>query len=52
MSQLWSGMNLYSVSFSSANSKFHLNMKYIEGTLYSEDMKTGLTTLQCLFALQ
>lgn len=48
MCQLWSGMNLYSVSFSSANSKSHLNVTYTEATLYSEGMKTGLITL-CAF---
>lgn len=51
MCQLWSGTNLCSVSFSSANSKSHLNIKDTEVTLYSEDMKTGLTTLLCLFCL-
>lgn len=51
MCQLWSGMKLYSVSSSSANSKSQLNVKYTEVTLSSERLKTGLTTLLCLFAL-
>lgn len=49
MCQLWSGMNLYSVSFSSASSKSHLNVKYTEVTLYSEDTQTGLTTTSVPF---